>query len=84
MEIIGYLAGLLTLVGYLPQTIKTIRTKHTDDLSLSTFVIIGASAIFWTLFGLLDHKAAIWVTNGIVAICSGIITSIKLQNSLRK
>ena len=52
MEYVGYFAGLFTLVGYLPQTIKTIRSKRTKDLSLPTFLIIGTSAVLWTIYGL--------------------------------
>ncbi|HEX4774419.1 MAG TPA: SemiSWEET family transporter [Candidatus Saccharimonadales bacterium] len=79
MNLVGYLAGLLTLVGYLPQTIKTIRTRQTEDLSLPTFLIIGASAVLWTIYGYSNHKPAIWVTNGVVSACSVIITRIKLH-----
>jgi MtN3 and saliva related transmembrane protein len=78
MNLVGYLAGLLTLVGYLPQTVKTIRTRKTKDLSLLTFAIIGTSAILWTIYGLSNAKPAIWVTNGIVAACSLIITTLKI------
>ena len=78
MNYIGYLAGILTLVGYLPQTIKTIRTRHTKDLSLWTFLIIGLAAIMWTIYGLYKGLPALWVPNGIIAVCSGVITFIKL------
>jgi len=81
MDTIGYLAGLLTLIGYLPQTIKTIRTRQTEDLSLLTFLIIGTSAILWTIYGFSNQKPAIWVTNSVVAICSLVITIIKLRET---
>jgi MtN3 and saliva related transmembrane protein len=75
---VGYLAGLLTLIGYLPQTIKTIRTRKTRDLSLGTFLVIGASAVLWAIYGLAIKQPAIWVTNTVVAVCSIIITYLKL------
>lgn len=78
MEVIGVLAGILTLVGYLPQTVKTIRTRHTKDLALTTFVIIGLSAMLWTVYGISKDAPAIWVTNAVVSVCSLIIVSIKL------
>jgi MtN3 and saliva related transmembrane protein len=79
VNIIGYIAGMLTLLGYLPQTIKTIRTRHTRDLSMPTFLIIGSSAILWTIYGLGNGKPAIWVINGVVTFCSAIILTIKLR-----
>ncbi len=80
MEIIGILAGLLTLVGYLPQTLKTIRSRRTKDLSLATFIIIGSSALLWTIYGLANNIPAIWVTNAVVTACSLIIIYIKLSS----
>ena len=79
MNLVGYLAGILTLIGYLPQTVKTIRTRQTKDLSLLTFLIIGTSAVLWTVYGYSYDKPAIWFTNGVVAVCSIIITMIKLR-----
>jgi MtN3 and saliva related transmembrane protein len=79
MEFIGTLAGALTLIGYLPQTIKTIRTRKTKDLSLATFSIIGISALLWTIYGLNEQLPSIWVTNAVVTVCSLLIISIKLS-----
>ena len=79
MEFIGYIAGLLTLIGYLPQTIKTIRTRRTKDLALATFIIIGVSALLWTVYGIANSMPAIWVTNAVVFVCSVIIIYIKLS-----
>ena len=78
MELIGILAGALTLIGYLPQTIKTIRTRKTKDLSLATFLIIGMSALLWTIYGLSKQLPTIWATTAVVTICSVIILSIKI------
>ena len=80
MEIIGIIAGILTLVGYLPQTLKTIVTRKTKDLSLPTFIIIGSSASLWVVYGLDNDMPSIWFTNSIVALCSIIITVIKIKN----
>jgi MtN3 and saliva related transmembrane protein len=80
MDLLGAVAGTLTLLGYLPQTFKTIRTRRTKDLSLGTFSIIGVSALLWTMYGLGKHLPSVWVTNAVVALCSLIILSIKLSH----
>lgn len=79
MEMIGYAAAVLALIAYLPQTIKTIKTRHTKSLSLPTFVIICASAILWTLYGFLLEDPAIWFTNIIIAACSFVLVVLKVQ-----
>jgi MtN3 and saliva related transmembrane protein len=86
MEALGYIAGLFTLIGYLPQTFKTIRTKRARDLSLPTFSIICASALLWTAYGLSKNEPAIWITNSVVAICTMAIlaTGIKSRRAYRR
>ena len=33
-SIIGYTATVLLVLGYLPQTVRTIRTRSTDDIAI--------------------------------------------------
>ena len=79
MLIIAYLAGFFTLIGYLPQTIKTISIRETRDLSIPTFLIIGTSAVLWSIYGISVNNPAIWATNGVVAICSLTIAGLAIK-----
>jgi MtN3 and saliva related transmembrane protein len=80
MELIANIAGLLSLLGFLPQTIKTIRSRQTKDLSLPTFLFISSSALLWVIYGLQVHTVAIWFTNAVVLICTFIIALMKIRN----
>jgi MtN3 and saliva related transmembrane protein len=84
MEFIGYIAGIGSLIGYLPQTIKTLRTRRTDDLSLATFLVIGSSAILWTIYGIGTHKLAICIPNAVVAACSLLTVVMKCNQLLHR
>ena len=37
VDIFGYFAAILTTAAFLPQLIKTLKTKKADDVSLATF-----------------------------------------------
>ena len=39
VDIFGYLAAILTTAAFLPQLIKTIKTKKADDVSLTTLIM---------------------------------------------
>lgn len=80
MEKVSYIAALITLIGFLPQTIRTIRLKETRDLSLLTFLMIGCASIFWTIYGFALHSPAIWGTNIIVGICNFTIAALKIKH----
>ena len=50
-EFLGYLAGICTAIVFLPQTIKTIRTRDVKGLSLGTYIIYCVGMLSWTLYG---------------------------------
>ncbi len=79
MTLIGYLAGFLTLVAYMPQAIKTIKTKQTRDLSFGTYSMVAISALLWTVYGLGSHIPAISITNGVVFTLSTVVLFYKLK-----
>ncbi|MBE6305962.1 MAG: hypothetical protein E7082_08650 [Bacteroidales bacterium] len=84
VNIIGYLASICMICGYLPQAITTIRTRDTDGIALPTFLAMGAGSIFFALQGFLIDNMPLIITNVITAVCSAIIFGIKIHNDRRK
>jgi MtN3 and saliva related transmembrane protein len=84
MEAVGFFAGLFTLLTYVPQSVKTIRSRKTRDLSLITLILLSLSALLWVIYGLEKGLKAIWITNSIVALLAFSILAIKLQNKASK
>lgn len=80
MELIGVTAGLLTLITYIPQSVKTLKTRKTDDLSLTTYILLVMSAFLWVVYGLGSRLPAIWVTNSIVGGLGILILVLKLKS----
>ena len=50
-EYIGYAAGLLTVASYVPQVVRTWRTKETKDLSWGMFGLLVTAAVLWIAYG---------------------------------
>ena len=40
-DIIGSIAAIAMVFGYLPQTVRTVRTRSTDDIATGTFLMMG-------------------------------------------
>ena len=49
--IIGLIAASLTTFGFLPQSIKAIRSRHTKDLSLPMLIMIDTGVLIWIIYG---------------------------------
>jgi MtN3 and saliva related transmembrane protein len=69
-EIIGIIAGLLSCTTFLPQVIKTWKSKSTKDVSLTMFLIATVSTALWFFYGILIHSISIIGTNIVVLLLS--------------
>ena len=78
--IIGYLASICMVCGYLPQAIRTIRTRDTDGIAMPTFLALGAGSVLFVVQGIMLDNMPLVITNVITTVCSVIIFGIKVYN----
>ena len=52
VDLIGYLAGSLTTVAFLPQVVKTWRLRSARDLSLAMLSMFTTGGLCWLLYGI--------------------------------
>jgi MtN3 and saliva related transmembrane protein len=83
-ELFGYLAAALTSLSFLPQAVMTIRTRDTHSLSLGMYSLFSTGVLFWLLYGIHLHDAAIIVANAITLALATPILLIKLRNEMRR
>jgi MtN3 and saliva related transmembrane protein len=65
MTILGLIAGTCTTLSFLPQVIRTLRTRHARDLSAAWLLIFGLGTALWLTYGLLKSDIAIALANGV-------------------
>ena len=53
IDIIGYVAGFIAMMSFLPQVIKTLRTRRTDDISMGMLLLTLITNILYVIYGLL-------------------------------
>lgn len=80
-DLIGYLAGVLTISSFVPQAVKSWRTRSVGDLSPATGILILAGALTWIAYGVSLESIPVIYTNAIVFL---IIASIVLVNFFPK
>ena len=76
---IGLLAGSLTTIAFLPQAIKTWKTKSTRDVSLGMFVTFCTGVLLWIVYGLLVEDLPVLMTNIVTFILASTILWFKLK-----
>ncbi|SPP66485.1 SemiSWEET transporter [Nitrospira lenta] len=76
---IGFVAGTLTTIAFLPQLQRTWRTKSADDMSLAMLVTFTTGVFLWLVYGLYLMAWPIVVTNVITFLLTLTILVLKLK-----
>jgi MtN3 and saliva related transmembrane protein len=65
-EVVGIIAGALSCTTFLPQVIKTWKSKSTKDVSLTMFLIASVGTTLWLVYGIMINSISIIGTNIVV------------------
>ena len=63
IEFFGYFAAILTTAAFLPQLVKTLKTKKADDISSLTLIIFICGVGSWIIYGYKISSSPILVAN---------------------
>ncbi|GGY04001.1 SemiSWEET family sugar transporter [Paludibacterium paludis] len=77
IETIGSAAAVLGTLCWLPQAVRTIRTKDTKSLSLWSNVLLLATVVLWFVYGLALGAWPLVIANSISIVLVGIIVFMK-------
>jgi MtN3 and saliva related transmembrane protein len=77
--LIGLAAATGTTISFLPQAIKTIRTKDTSGISLSMYSLFALGTLLWLLYGLMTNNVPVYTANGITLVFASIILVYKIR-----
>ena len=81
VEIFGYIAAILTTAAFLPQLIKTLKTKKADDVSLITLIMFIIGVLCWIIYGYKIASIPILLANLITLILNLLILISKIYFS---
>ena len=81
VEIFGYIAAILTTAAFLPQLIKTLKTKRADDVSLITLIMFIIGVLCWIIYGYKISSIPILLANLITFILNFLILIFKIYFS---
>jgi len=79
ITITGLAAAFCTTFSFLPQAIKTIRTKDTSSISLSMYALFTFGTLLWFLYGIGSHNLPVYLANGVTLVFALIILGYKLK-----
>lgn len=66
--ILGLVAASLTTIAYIPQVLKTWKSKSSKDLSLKMLLTFCAGVSLWLIYGVLEKDTPIILANSVTLL----------------
>lgn len=77
---IGSIAAVCTTVAFVPQVIKSWRTRDLTGISLPMYTIFTVGVILWLAYGVLIEDWPVIIANAITALLAGVVLLLKLKS----
>ena len=79
VTVIGLIAAACTTASFIPQAIKSIKTKDTSGISLSMYGLFALGTLLWLLFGIFTDNIPVLLANGVTLVFASIILVYKIK-----
>jgi MtN3 and saliva related transmembrane protein len=79
IPLVGFSAGTLCTLAYLPQALHSFRTRSVRDISLIMLVSLNVGLVLWVAYGFLIHSWPIILPNGITFFLAFPLLIMKLR-----
>lgn len=82
--LLGFAAGVITSIGFIPQLIRGYRTKQLTDVSYWMPLVLTVGMALWLLYGVLRSDLAIMIANGVGVTCNILLVLLKKRYATKK
>jgi MtN3 and saliva related transmembrane protein len=79
ITVIGLAAAACTTIAFIPQVIKTWRTRSTHDISLGMFLLLTTGITLWLIYGLVLSDLPLIAANGVTLCLAGLVLVFKIK-----
>lgn len=76
---VGYVAGTLTTLAFLPQVLHVWKTKSARDLHIGTLVSFTVGVTLWLVYGIATHQMPVVVANAVTLALQCAILWLKVK-----
>ena len=84
IDILGLFAAVLTSASFVPQVIKTVRSKDTTSISLFMYTMFVTGVGCWLVWGVVVDQVPVIVANVVTFILAAVILGMKLYSVIVK
>jgi MtN3 and saliva related transmembrane protein len=79
IQLLGLAAGTCTTAAFIPQVVKTWKSRSAKDLSLGMFSIFCTGVLLWLAYGLLIMDIPVIIANMVTLVLASFLLALKLK-----
>jgi MtN3 and saliva related transmembrane protein len=79
IQFIGLAAGALTTSAFLPQVVKTWKSRSAKDLSLGMFSLFCLGVLLWLIYGIIVRDIPVIAANLLTLMLASTLLVFKLR-----
>ena len=79
-DLVGYTAAILTTTAFVPQALKSWRTRDLSGVSLTMYSLFTLGVALWLVYGVMLGSWPITIANSITLALAGVVLVLKLRH----
>jgi MtN3 and saliva related transmembrane protein len=79
IQFLGLAAGALTTAAFLPQVVKTWKSRSAKDLSLGMFSLFCLGVLLWLVYGIIVKDVPVIAANMLTLMLASTLLFFKLR-----
>ena len=79
VTVIGLIAALLTTTAFVPQVLKSMKTKSAKYLSFGTSAMLCGGVLLWLIYGILNRDLPIILSNALTLVLATTLLVLKIR-----
>jgi MtN3 and saliva related transmembrane protein len=83
ISLLGFIAGALTTISFVPQVLKAWRTRRCEDISWGMLVSFAVGVSLWVVYGFVRREAPIITANVVTLALVLMIVAMKVRFASR-
>lgn len=80
IAVVGLIAAGLTTLSFVPQVMRTLRTRDTQAISLWMYVLFTVGVFLWLIYGVVLALWPVVIANGVTLVLAVAILVLKIRN----
>ncbi len=78
---LGFVAGFLTTIAFLPQVLHTYRCKSATEISWTMLVTFNVGLVLWFIYGVYLNSWPMIIANAVTLFLQAFIIAMKIKFS---